>query len=522
MKKRTVNIIITVTTIALSGLLAIQIYWINNALSVEESRFDASVNSALQGAVRTINKRETARVIVKKFSDDGNVVFLSPDSKNTQTRLIWNTRRKEVVSKVVNINSDSLVEINVNYDEKFSGDSTEAKIEFIQEDSDSGEHESFVHYVGPRVDTISIEQNKLVEEVVSELVMFREETFFTERIKPSELNGILDNELSNEGITAAYNFGIMNNEYEFTVIDSSLNSGNLSVSPYRVELYPDDLLHSGLYLIVSFPDKMSYIVKSISSVLGMSVLLIIVITGLYYKTVKLLFQQKKVVEIKNDLINNITHEFKTPISTISLACEALNEPKLSADTGSVSRYTGMIKEENDRLTKLVENLLNTAAIEKGEFELEKEKSDIHGILSEVIKAHSVKLEQARGKIDFNFDATNSIINIDPFHMENVFNNLIDNAIKYTQNEPVIKITTSNYDDGVEIRIEDEGIGISKQDLKKVFDTFYRVPTGNIHDVKGNGIGLSYVKKMIEEHNGTIEVNSQLNKGSEFIIQLPDE
>jgi two-component system phosphate regulon sensor histidine kinase PhoR len=267
---------------------------------------------------------------------------------------------------------------------------------------------------------------------------------------------------------------------------------------------------------------MSYIVSSISSVLGISIILILFITGLYYKTVKLLFHQKKVVEIKNDLINNITHEFKTPISTISLACEALNEPRLAADRGSVSRYSGMIKEENDRLTELVENLLNTAALEKGEFELEKEKTDLHEILEEVIKAQRVRLEQTQGQITSDFDASESIINIDPFHIENVFHNLIDNAIKYAKDEPNVKVCTSNYNEGIVISVEDDGIGISKGDLKKIFDTFYRVPKGNIHDVKGNGIGLSYVKKMVEAHNGTIEVSSQINKGSKFIIKLPYE
>jgi two-component system phosphate regulon sensor histidine kinase PhoR len=507
-------------TIALTGLLGIQIYWISNALAVEEMRFDANVNSALQAAVKTINMKETAHVFVKKFANEDNVVLLAPDGEHAQSRIVWNTKRKEVVSRYVNVSEDSVIGINVKYNEVISGDSTKGKIEIIAEDHDSGHENRFIKYVSPDIDTVIIEQNKLVEEVVADLITFREGTIITERLNEFELEGILNDELKNKGINAEYNFGLMNNENEFTVIDSAHNHENLSVSPYKVPLYPDNIVRSGLYLIVSFPGKMTYIVKSISSVLGISILLILVITGLYYKTVKLLFHQKKVVEIKNDLINNITHEFKTPISTISLACEALNEPKLAADTNSISRYSGMIKEENDRLTELVENLLNTAALEKGEFELEKEESDLHEILSDVIKAHQVKLEQTKGQIFSNFDASKSIINIDPFHIENVFNNLIDNAIKYTKGEPSVKVSTSNDNDGMAITVKDNGIGISKGDLRKIFDTFYRVPTGNIHDVKGNGIGLSYVKKMIEVHNGTIEVKSQLNKGSEFTIKLP--
>ena len=521
MKKQTVNIVIGFMTIALTGLLGIQVYWINNAIAVEESRFDSNVNAALQGTVKTINKRETAHVFIKKFGDSEDVVLLSPDKKNSNTRLLWNTKRKEVINKVINTSDDSLVEINVEYETNEKGDSAKTKYEFITGD-DSVHHKTYVHYVAPRKDTLIFEQNELVEEVVSELLTFRDETVFTERLNRSDLNGILKEELKDKGITAEYNFGVVNNKNEFTVIDSAINKETLSGSPYKVPIYPDDLLHSGLYLSVFFPGKISYIVSSISSVLGISVILILFITGLYYKTVKLLFHQKKVVEIKNDLINNITHEFKTPLSTISLACEALNEPKLASDKGSISRYTGMIKEENDRLTELVENLLNTAALEKGEFELEKEETDLHEILEEVIKAQRVKLEQTSGQIITGFDASESIVNIDPFHIENVFHNLIDNAIKYANGEPNVKVSTSNYNEGIEISVEDNGIGISRGDLKKIFDTFYRVPKGNIHDVKGNGIGLSYVKKMVEAHNGTIEVSSQINRGSKFIIKLPYE
>ncbi len=516
------NIIIGFMTVALTGLLGIQIYWISNAIALEESRFDSNVNAALQNAVKTINKRETANVIIKKFGDSEDVVVLSPDKSNANTRLLWNTRRKEVINKIINTRDDSLIEINVNYEEDVTNDTVKSKFEFITDDYDSVKHKTFVHYVVPKNDTLVLQQNQLVEEVVAELVTFRDETVFNERLNKSDLNGILNKEFSNQGIAADYYFGVVDNNNEFTVIDSSLNKESLSGSPYKVPIYPDDLLHSGLFLIVSFPAKMSYIVGSISSVLGISVILILFITGLYYKTVKLLFHQKKVVEIKNDLINNITHEFKTPISTIFLACEALNEPKLAADKGSISRYTGMIKEENDRLTELVENLLNTAALEKGEFILEKEETDLHRILEEVIKNYRVKLEQTGGQIISSFDASKSVINIDPFHIENVFNNLIDNAIKYSGDDPAVRVSTSNNDYGIIVSVEDSGIGISKSDLKKIFHTFYRVPTGNIHDVKGNGIGLSYVKKMVEAHNGKIEVKSQINKGSKFIIVLPYE
>lgn len=275
-------------TVALTGLLGIQIYWISNAIAVEELRFDSNVNSALQSAVKNINKRETAYVIIKKFTDqDEDVIFLSSDGGKSQSKLIWNTRRKEVFSRYINVTDDSLIEIKIEYEDGSSGDSVKSKIEIITEDENSEHHSRIVHYVTPHIDTVILEQSKLVEEVVHELITFREETFISERLDESELNLLLDEEFSNRGINADYNFGITNNKNEFTVIDSTNNLESLLLSPYKVRLYPDDLMHSRLYLMVSFPDKISYIVKSISSVLGISIILILVIIGLYYKTVKL-------------------------------------------------------------------------------------------------------------------------------------------------------------------------------------------------------------------------------------------
>jgi len=230
--------------------------------------------------------------------------------------------------------------------------------------------------------------------------------------------------------------------------------------------------------------------------------------------------QKKVAEIKNDLINNITHEFKTPISTIALAAEALKEPELNKDRAAIEKYSTMIEEENDRLKNMVDSLLNTALIENGEYSLEKSEIDINSLIENLVNRNKLRLETTNGEIILELLAEDHQIFADQHHITNILNNIIDNAIKYSSHKPLIKISSVNEGEGISISISDNGIGIDKHQQKKIFDTFYRVPTGNIQDVRGYGIGLSYVKKLVEAHGGTITVESKLNKGTIFNLFLP--
>ena len=226
------------------------------------------------------------------------------------------------------------------------------------------------------------------------------------------------------------------------------------------------------------------------------------------------------------MINNITHEFKTPISTISIACEALNEPGLTKDTASVGKYSSIIKEENERLRMMVENILASAAFEvspqngNGSLHLSKENISLDEIINKALGKFEEALKQKNGEILFEGIPSGIIINADKFHFTNIISNLIDNAIKYNEQKPEIKVSVFRDSDSAIINIRDNGIGIAKENLDKIFDTFYRVPTGNIHNVRGNGIGLSYVKKIVVEHGGSISVKSALGKGSTFEIKVP--
>jgi two-component system phosphate regulon sensor histidine kinase PhoR len=238
--------------------------------------------------------------------------------------------------------------------------------------------------------------------------------------------------------------------------------------------------------------------------------------------VAIIFRQKRVSEIKNDFINNMTHELKTPVSTISLACEALSDPDMKQSGMAMDRYVGMIREENKRLGSLVENVLRSAVVDRGTLELNRSEEDIHVLIEEALDRFSLQFKERSAQVEKAFHASPSLINVDAAHIRNVLGNLIDNALKYSPDEPRIHIATMTQGDTVRIDITDHGIGIKAEDQKKVFDTLYRVPKGNTHDVKGFGLGLSYVKAIVEKHGGQVSLQSEWKIGSTFRIELPYE
>jgi two-component system phosphate regulon sensor histidine kinase PhoR len=231
-------------------------------------------------------------------------------------------------------------------------------------------------------------------------------------------------------------------------------------------------------------------------------------------------RQKKLSAIKNDFISNMTHEFKTPISTISLASEMLADMSIARTPERQERYIRMIRDENKRLSVLVESILQTSILDKGEFRLKLSEVDVHEIISTAISNTQLLIGQRKGAVQTFLKAQKHRIYADRVHLTNIIFNLIDNAIKYSKDNPEIRISTYNTAEGIMIQVQDNGIGISRENQRKIFDKFYRVPTGNVHNVKGFGLGLSYVLAVVLKHNGTISVNSELGKGSTFNVHLP--
>ena len=253
-----------------------------------------------------------------------------------------------------------------------------------------------------------------------------------------------------------------------------------------------------------------------------SLLLILIILSCFVYSLRIIYNQKKISEVKNDFINNMTHELKTPISTVSLALEALQNFDVRNDKQRSLKYLDVSRKEIRRLSTMVEKVLNIASYEKGEIQLNKKYHSINSLVDNVVDIISMQVHKKGGKLNFELLASPDKVFVDKVHINNLLYNLIDNANKYFVEQPKITINTKNYTDGVIIEVYDEGIGISKENLTRIFDKFYRVPTGNIHNIKGYGLGLSYVKDVVEMHGGILNVESELDKGTKFIIQIPYE
>lgn len=253
-----------------------------------------------------------------------------------------------------------------------------------------------------------------------------------------------------------------------------------------------------------------------------AILFSLIILAAFYLTVRTMLQQKKLSEIKNDFINNMTHEFKTPIATISLAVDAMRNEKVIHDREKMGYFSGIIKEENQRMNRQVETILKASQLERQEADLNLKPVHAHEIIKDVVDNFALQLEEKKGKVELQLDAKNDLINADEVHLSNLVNNLVDNAVKYAKENvpPFIKLTTKTNGKNFIMRIDDNGIGMNKDSLKRIFEKFYRVHTGNVHNVKGFGLGLSYVKTMVEAHHGDIKAESTLGKGSTFVIDLP--
>ncbi|MFI5133266.1 MAG: sensor histidine kinase [Chitinophagales bacterium] len=275
-------------------------------------------------------------------------------------------------------------------------------------------------------------------------------------------------------------------------------------------------------LIVVIPDVKNIVIQSLRGNIMMAVLFSIIIIAAFYLTVRTMLRQKKLGDIKNDFINNMTHEFKTPIATISLAVDAMRNEKVIQDRDRISYFNAIIKEENQRMNRQVETILKASQLEKQEVDLNLKPIHAHEVIKEVADNFTLQLEEKKGKAELLLNAQNDLINADEVHFSNLINNLIDNAIKYSKDDtaPMVKITTQSTAKNLIIRIEDNGIGMNRETLKKIFERFYRAHTGNIHNVKGFGLGLSYVKTMVEGHGGEIKADSTLGKGSVFTIEMP--
>lgn len=470
MNQKNVVVFIILIVLAFIGLVVIQIYWINNSILLREQEFDYKLNKSLSEVVSSL----------------------------------------EEIDQQQELNANS---ISINIIEDFTPVLSDTSFLPNLLDLESSQNDL-------------LKQAGIIDDILNGKYSLQEVQYrdINDRTNYMQIDSLLREALYSKGLDASFQFAVLNYDKEPEIFNINDIEGidKIIEFGYRKKLYPNDITKNSHYIWIYFPHFKRYLVKSMWVMLALSVLLLGIIITAFWYSIKTIFRQKQLSLIKNDFINNMTHELKTPIATISLACEALNDPDMVSGKDQIKSYVSMISAENKRLGLLVENVLRSSVLDQGEMDLKIEKLNVHDLIKRVIKNIAIQIRKKGGTVEMKLEATNPIIGGDKIHITNMVYNLIDNAIKYSDGHPKLVISTNNTEAGIEIRFKDYGIGISKENHDKIFDRLYRVPTGNVHNVKGFGLGLSYVKVIVEKHNGKIEVKSELKKGSEFIVHFPLE
>lgn len=549
MNQKFLNISIVMVSLALIGLILIQMYWIKHAVSLKEQQFDQGVAEALSNVVRGLERQEALSVVQGFGAQNARVNHLaqlerridsmeghlsSISGPNESEVIIFdnspdnNTRERVRIEVHSDGNSDSMhMSFNNLAHSFFSGDAQQMFDFNIQVEHNAfkmsfGGHQNLKKMLD--LDTSKLNRKLgLVKEIMREMVIVDIRGGTKDRVDPAIIDSMLEMELKEKGIDLDFASGIFDSHDNAVVKMKNRDIlPEISKSPYKVHLFPANVFSEPTFLSVFFPDKSKYLLKTMSGVLSLSIFITLAIILSFYYTIKTIYEQKRDSEIKTDFINNMTHELKTPISTISLAAEAIGDSEIKTTPEKVTNYIKMIQDENKRLGKLVENVLQTAVLDKESFVLNRENVNVSELVDKAVAKMEMQVLNKGGDLKVDNQANSDVtIYADQFHLTNAITNLIDNAVKYSPDAPQVSLSTKKTKEGVVISCADKGIGIGKEDRKKIFEKLYRVPKGNIHNVKGFGLGLNYVQTVIEKHGGMIEVKSEVNKGSTFEIFIPN-
>jgi len=494
MNKKAIWLIIGLMSGALLGVILLQSYWINDHLRLSKLRFNYSVRQALNDVSMRLEMEEKRDLgFAELFPQLGDQNFFGE------------TEIYEQISENVELQRSEFTEI--------PKDSV-----FIQQKGVFYQKTTFDRSTAMVMTSFLTKQNFGTRRLM-------------ERFNHDYLDELLKEELKSRGVTLGFDYGVFSrfgNMFEFIQPQSEKNDDetlkkiaqHLMNTPYKIELFQADGLQTPGQLMVYFPGVKNHLRGSIWRMLTAAVVFTVIISFCFIYTIQVIFTQKKVSEIKNDFLNNMTHEFKTPIATISLATDSIENPRILGNDDKVKRFVGIIRQENRRMNKQVERVLQMALLDKKDVQMRWKQIDLNSIIEEAVETLSLQVERKDGQIRTNLGDAAVVIEGDETHITNVIHNLLDNANKYSYETPDITISTASTATGIEVSVKDNGIGMTKDAVKHIFDKFYRVPTGNVHNVKGFGLGLSYVKAIVDAHKGKISVKSEFGKGSEFTIYLP--
>lgn len=510
MKKSTIWLLACVMAFAFFGLLFMQVNYISQTITLRSNQFDEAVSRSLYQVMRNLELEQTKRYLEQGYEDSekNQSVYRGKSSKSqriTQQQRMQMTLPDGSAVLAYDYTSTITQQPQGVFISPKHGNKSISKTSFEMQENRKKRY---------------FYQKDLLDDVINNLLYKSSTLPINKRIDYKDLNIAIKAELANNGIVLPFKFKITDKDDKDVYSQPNYVVKNAD-DEYSQVLFQNDPPARQYHLVVDFPTRETYIVSAIKFFVP-SVIFTIVLLVTFIVTIYLIFRQKKLSEMKNDFINNMTHELKTPVSTISLAAQMLKDGSVMKSPEVFKHISGVINDETKRLSFQVEKVLQMSLFEKQKATLKLKEMDVNDIVVSVANTFQLKVEKFGGEIDIDLQAEESAIQADEMHFTNVLFNLLDNAVKYRKEDEQLKLMIKTWNEGGKLflSVEDNGIGIKKEYVKKIFERFYRVPTGNLHDVKGFGLGLAYVFKIVRDHKGGIKAESDLGVGTKFIINLP--
>ncbi len=523
MNKKIYFSLIFIMSVALIGIILVQAFWIKTTLDNKEEQFSLNINQTLKSVSEQIQNRELRDylAVYQKLVDS-----IGSPKESQLTAVFKYVDRNENTNQTF-IYSHGILEEDYNISAKLfepKSNDTSSILDYKKIKTTTIIDEAFDREMInmssierlQRVERLSLMDRAKYASVFMELAALKP---IHRRITTVELELLLQRELKDREITIPFQYRVFNGDFA-TKVGSDNYSNLQGLKQYRSPLFVNEKGDSDFELVIAFPERKLYLRSSLTNLILLSLLFTLTIIVTFSSTIYHFLKQKKVSKIKSDFINNMTHEFKTPIATIKLALDAINNDKIKNDLTKREKYLKMIRDENERMNSQVENVLRISQLERKENILKKSYCDVHEIIEKAISHLNLLLDERNVDVSINFSANNSKLELSKENFFNVFVNILENAIKFSRTEPRIRIESFDLEGYLLIQINDNGMGMSSDVKDKIFQKFYRETKGNIHNVKGHGLGLSYVKKILDLHNGTIYVDSEVGIGSTFSISLP--